>query len=52
MKNGYYFIKIEEGYDWEPAEYDNGTWQIIGFDLFYNTEDIFEIGKKIEKPKS
>jgi hypothetical protein len=48
---GFYWVRLYQGADWEVANYhgDGRSWQVLGEDQCFDTEDIFEIGGRIER---
>ena len=48
---GFYWVRLYQGADWEVANYhgDGRSWQVLGEDRCFDTEDIFEVGDRIER---
>jgi hypothetical protein len=48
---GFYWVRLYQDADWEIANYhgDGRSWQVLGEDRCFDTEDIFEVGCRVEK---
>ena len=46
-KNGYYWIKFKDSNNYQPGEWDDSVWWIIGSELWCKDEDIAEVGERI-----
>lgn len=48
---GYYWVRFEDGDEWEPAEIDGGgTLYVIGTDIGFDERRFAEIGDRISPP--
>ena len=50
MENGFYWVKVDIVETWQPAEYENEVWWLIGSYDRWRAEEI-TVGDKIEQPK-
>ena len=50
-EEGYYWVKLNEGEDWQPAEWVGGVWLLIGGEIYYEDTGIAEAGEEIREPE-